>query len=198
MVPSAPPRVIIESDAVPAQTQTPNGKSHHKDGDNDDGSDSGGSFRTVRESLEEETTPTLPPATITAPASSSLVVPGQTDSDVSGSSNSAGAGAGAGTRRRKSVRVSLKPTFSPSPPALDEDEDEIWKRSGRPEPGSGGANDLDDDNDYDNDHDKRNGWKNGGARDRDRERDFWADSSDEDEEYSKARRMLTRTSKKRW
>jgi hypothetical protein len=98
--------------------------------------------------------------------------------------------------------VSLQPTFSPSPPALDEDEDEIWKRSGRPEPlvgGGGGTNGHDDDDDHDHDHDKRkNGrWKNG-ARDRDRERDFWVDSSDEDEEYSKARRMLTRASKKRW
>jgi hypothetical protein len=65
----------------------------------------------------------------------------------------------------------------------DEDEDEIWKRSGRPEP-------LDDD------HDKRNGRRKDGARDR--ERDFWVDSSDEDEEYSKARRMLTRAGKKRW
>jgi hypothetical protein len=100
---------------------------------------------------------------------------------VSSSSTSVGdgAGAGTGTRRRKSVRVSLNPTFSPTPPALDEDEDETWKRSGRPEP-LRGANDDDD---------KVNG----------RERDFWVDSSDEDEEYSKARRMLTRASKKkRW
>jgi len=44
----------------------------------------------------------------------------------------------------------------------------------------------------DNDHFHARG-KNG------RERDFWADSSDEDEEYSRARRMLTRVSKKkRW
>jgi hypothetical protein len=192
VIPSAPPRVIIESDTALAQTQTPNGKDH-----DDDGSDSGSvqSFRTVRESLGEERTPTPPATTILAASSSSLVVPGLNDSDASVSSNSAaGAGTGAGTRRRKSVRVSLQPTFSPSPPALDEDEDEIWKRSGRPEPlvvGGGAMNDHDD-----HDHDKRNGrWKNGA---RDRERDFWVDSSDEDEEYSKARRMLTRASKKRW
>jgi hypothetical protein len=164
---------------------------HHKD--DDDGSDSGSaqSFRTVRESPGEESTPTPPPATITAASLSSLAVPGQHDSDVSGSSNSVSA-AGAGTRRRKSVRVSLQPTFSPSPPALDEDEDEIWKRSGRPEPtlgsGGGSANGYDDNDE----HDKR---KNG-ARDH-RERDFWVDSSDEDEEYSKARRLLTRASRKR-
>ena len=220
VIPSAPPRVTIESsDSAPAQTQTPNGKDHDKD--DEDGSDSGSvrSFRTVRESLDEETTPTPPAATITAASSSlpsSLAVPGQHDSDVSGSSNNSAAGAGAGTRRRKSVRVSLKPTFSPSPPALDDDEDEIWKRSGRPEPlpvgGGGTTNDHhdDSDDDHDQDHDKRNAsglWKNlnGGARDHHHhhhhhgERDFWADSSDEDEEYSKARRLLTRaSSKKRW
>ncbi len=191
MIPSAPPRVIVESDTVPAQTQTPNGKKDDVDEGSD--SDSIGSFRTVRESLEEEPTPTPQLATIPT-SSSSLAVPGQNESEVSGSSNSA-AGAGAGTRRRKSVRVSLQPTFSPSPPALDEDEDEIWKRSGRPEPLGGNTNGgHDDDDDYD--HDKRNGWGKNGARDR--ERDFWVDSSDEDEEYSKARKMLTRTSKKRW
>jgi hypothetical protein len=199
VIPLAPPRVIIESDTTPApaQTQTPDGKNHLKDDDDGSDSESAGSFRTVRESLEEEATPILPSATIPAASSTSLVVPGQNDSDdVSGSSNSA-IGAGAGTRRRKSVRVSLQPTFSPSPPALDEDEDEIWKRSGRPEPlVGGGMNGLDDHDDHD--HDKRDGrWKNGDAR-VEREQDFWADSSDEDEEYSKARRMLTRTSKKRW
>lgn len=107
-------------------------------------------------------------------SSSSLAVQGQGqgESDVSAESTSGGA------KRRKSVRVSLKPTFSPTPPALDEDEDEIWKRSGRPE-----ALGNNEDGDV-----KVNG----------RERDFWADSSDEDEEYSKARKMLTRASKKRW
>jgi hypothetical protein len=194
VIPSAPPRVIVEPNTVPFQThQAPDGKDRHKDDDDESDSGSTGSFRTVRESPEAES---LPTPTIPAASPSTLVVPGQDDSDdVSASSNSAiGAGAGAGTRRRKSVRVSLRPTFSPSPPALDEDEDEIWKRSGRPEPL---ANDLDDNNDHD--HDKRNGgWKNGSARASDRERDFWVDSSDEDEEYSKARRMLTRTSKKRW
>jgi len=130
----------------------------------------------VRESLEEEGTPTLTPtpamAMTTMPASSSsLAVHGQGESDVSAESTSGG------TKRRKSVRVSLKPTFSATPPALDEDEDEIWKRSGRPE---ALGNDAD------------------GVEVNGRERDFWADSSDEDEEYSKARKMLTRASKKRW
>lgn len=173
VIPSAPPRVIVES----ASVLTPNGRDNKDNGD-DEGSDSGSiaSFRTVRESLEDEVTPMPTPPTIPIPASSSsLAVPGQDESDVSASSNSAVGGGG--TRRRKSVRVSLQPTFSPTPPALDEDEDETWKRSGRPEP-RGDVNGTDD---------RGNG----------RERDFWADSSDEDEEYSKARKMLTRASKKR-
>jgi hypothetical protein len=143
----------------------------------------------VRESLEEGTPPTPTPTRTPAPAmmttsilasSSSVAVQGQGqgESDVSAESTSAG------TRRRKSVRVSLKPTFSPTPPALDEDEDEIWKRSGRPEPlGHDGAAAAANDD---------------GVKVNGRERDFWADSSDEDEEYSKARKMLTRASKKRW
>jgi hypothetical protein len=132
----------------------------------------------VRESLEEMTPPMLTPAITTIPtSSSSLAVQGQGESDVSAESTSGG------TKRRKSVRVSLKPTFSPTPPALDEDEDEIWKRSGRPETlGNDAAAAADDD----------------GVKANGRERDFWADSSDEDEEYSKARKMLTRASKKRW
>jgi hypothetical protein len=160
-----------------ASVLTPNGRDNKDNGD-DEGSDSGSiaSFRTVRESLEDEVTPMPTPPTIPIPASSSsLAVPGQDESDVSASSNSAVGGGG--TRRRKSVRVSLQPTFSPTPPALDEDEDETWKRSGRPEP-RGDVNGTDDRGDG-------------------RERDFWADSSDEDEEYSKARKMLTRASKKR-
>lgn len=171
VIPSAPPRVVVEPATATSNAtaqEIPNGRLMAKE--DDEGSDNGSvaSFRTVRESLEDEITPTPTPA-ITMPASSSsLAVQGQGESDVSAESTSAG------TRRRKSVRVSLNPTFSPTPPALDEDEDEIWKRSGRPETLGDGA------------------VKNG------RERDFWADSSDEDEEYSKARRMLTRASKKRW
>ena len=187
VIPSAPPRVSVE----PASAQTPNRRDRNEE-DADDGSDSGSiaSFRTVRESLEEGTPPTPTPTRAPAPAmttsilasSSSLAVhgQGQGESDVSAESTSGG------TKRRKSVRVSLKPTFSPTPPALDEDEDEIWKRSGRPEPlghdaaATAAAND------------------DGGVKVNGRERDFWADSSDEDEEYSKARKMLTRASKKRW
>lgn len=73
--------------------------------------------------------------------------------------------------RRKSVRVSLQPTFSPTPPALDDDEARgryPWNSSGREE-------------------DNQN---------RLSEPDLWQDSSDEDEEYSHARKLLSRVSKK--
>jgi hypothetical protein len=173
-IPSAPPRVVVVEPPPPPPPRANSRTSPDEDGSD---SDSVASFRTVRETLDEE-----PVSTSASPAP---VVPGKDESDVSSSTVSAAravpgteaeAGAGAsGTVRRKSVRVSLQPTFSPTPPALDEDEDEAWERSGRPW--------ADDEN---------------AAEGNGRERDFWADSSDEDEEYSKARRMLTRANKKRW
>jgi hypothetical protein len=169
-IPSAPPRVVV------GPPPPPRANSRTSPDENGSDSESGASFRTVREMFDEE--PVSPSASSPAPA-----VPGKDESDVSSSTVSAahvvpGAEAEAeasGTVRRKSVRVSLQPTFSPTPPALDEDEDEAWERSGRP---------------WGDDGDAVEG--NGG------ERDFWADSSDEDEEYSKARRMLMRANKKRW
>jgi hypothetical protein len=153
-------------------------------GDDDDGSDSGSiaSFRTVRETLDDSPTLTPTPPTAPAPAAvaEALAPPGKDDSDVSASTASLGTGTSASTTRRKSVRMSLKPTFSPTPPALDEDENEAWGRSGRP----WGV--------------VANGGANGSAGGKERERDFWADSSDEDEEYANARKLLMRTGKKRW
>ena len=197
VVPLAPPRVVVESAM----------RAHNGGGREDEGSDNGSiaSFRTVRETFEEELTPTPPPAPAPVPApvyasSSALAVPGQDDSDVSASTVSANGGGGAsGPARRKSVRMSLQPTFSPPPPpALDDDEDEAWERSGRGRRrrGAGGAANGVPAHDGDEEDDEENGRgrKNGNGR----ERDFWADSSDEDEEYSKARRMLTRANRKRW
>ncbi|KAH9057350.1 hypothetical protein EDB87DRAFT_1117253 [Lactarius vividus] len=174
VIPSAPPRVIAE--AAPLKS---NGRENVED-DEDEGSDSGSiaSFQTVRETLDDEPTPVPPPAPVPKAAAAALALPGKDDSDVSASTISVGTGTGSnGATRRKSVRMSLQPTFSPTPPALDEDEDEAWGRSGRPWGVAVG-----------------NG--NGGAGGK--ERDFWADSSDEDEEYSNARKLLTRAGKKRW
>jgi len=233
VIPSAPPRVIVESSSPSPMA---NG------GDRgDEGSDSGSlaSFRTVRETFSADSSPMPSPALVPAPApvpapvpvpvpasSSALAVPGQDESDVSTSTISANGGGGGGASgpgpgpaRRKSVRMSLQPTFSPTPPAIDEDEDAVWERSGRrrrpsssppavppkQKRANGNAHfgddedgDDDDDDDDDRDDNARGKKKNGRERERERERDFWADSSDEDEQYVTARRMLTRASKKRW
>lgn len=71
--------------------------------------------------------------------------------------------------RRKSVRMSLPPTYSITPPAREDWEVEKPSRS---PPRDEAA------------------WtpRNGSAG----ERDLWEDSSDEDEEYSTARRLLSR------
>ena len=131
------------------------------------------------------------------------------------SARGGGGGGASGPTRRKSVRVSLQPTFSPTPPAIDEDEDAVWERSGRlPSPppavppkrdGGGAVNGANgvahDGDDEDEDGDDQYGYARGkkkSERERERERDFWADSSDEDEQYATARRMLTRASRKRW
>ena len=75
--------------------------------------------------------------------------------------------------RRKSVRVSLQPTFSATPPALDDDESHApW--GGREE--------------------SKWGRKHGAAGE---EKDIWEDSSEEDEEYRQARRLLLRAGKKK-
>ncbi|KAH7904257.1 hypothetical protein BJ138DRAFT_1073592 [Hygrophoropsis aurantiaca] len=83
--------------------------------------------------------------------------------------------------RRKSVRVSLQPTFSPTPPALDDDDERdgyIGKRSGKHAPWN------------------RDGYNvgNGDAVEAEA-KDMWEDSSEEDEEYSRARKLLSRPGK---
>ncbi|KAG1717720.1 uncharacterized protein EDB91DRAFT_1212236 [Suillus paluster] len=73
--------------------------------------------------------------------------------------------------RRKSVRVSLQPTFSSTPPALDDDEAHArypWSSTKK---------------DSDN-------------QEAPSEPGVWQDSSDEDEEYSRARKLLSRVGKK--
>ncbi|KAG2123238.1 hypothetical protein DEU56DRAFT_830470 [Suillus clintonianus] len=111
------------------------------------------SYRTAQESpVERESAPQAPPAP-------------QHDIESSTTSNETL------PTRRKSVRVSLHPTFSTTPPALDDDE-----ASGR-YPWSSTKKDCD----------------NG---DGSSEPVVWQDSSDEDEEYSRARKLLSRVGKK--
>ncbi|KAH9915586.1 uncharacterized protein BXZ73DRAFT_54222 [Epithele typhae] len=121
-------------------------------------------------------------------------------------------------RRRKSVRMSLPPTFSTTPPALDDDDgDEAsarhapWSAKGK---GTGNGNG----NGHANPgpappakaHPQRNpaasthgngngnaignGW--GSRIEESYAKDVWEDSSDEDAEYSAAKRLLSRLSRK--
>ncbi|KAI0919593.1 hypothetical protein AcV5_001618 [Taiwanofungus camphoratus] len=86
--------------------------------------------------------------------------------------------------RRKSVRMSLPPTFSTTPPALD-DEEEAQK--GRHQPWSSSRPARVDPS-------LTVGWasriEHNGVR------DVWQDSSDEDEDYSTAKRLLWRVERK--
>jgi hypothetical protein len=111
-------------------------------------------------------------------------------------------------RRRKSVRVSLQPTFSPPPPAIEDDyeeeqqryapwgrrnyhaEEEVYSQSQHPssirlvapksvhaDPALVGDDQLDEDGN--------------------KLTDMWEDSGeDEDEQYMKAKRLLTRAAKR--
>jgi hypothetical protein len=113
-----------------------------------------------------------------------LVVPGADDPPEPGSDVSQGTDSTVDGRpvRRKSVRVSLQPTFSPTPPALEDDEDadaerEYWTTRGRRATvGNRGGR---------------------GGSDEEREDERWKDSSDEDEDYARARQLLKKL-KKGW
>lgn len=110
-------------------------------------------------------------------------------SDVSKSTDSS---TGASPRRRKSVRMSLPPTFSATPPALDDADDTPDEHTGRRryEPWAPAPNGDAHAHVHAQGQQHHGGWMS-----RIRERDVWQDSSDdEDEEYSKAKRMLSRLS----
>ena len=127
------------------------------------------SYETGHENVdgEEESSPPPPPP----PPPPSHNAPG---SDVSASTTSTQMAAK--PARRKSVRISQQPTFSPTPPALDDDElpgpwgnkteEPTWGKSTKRAVG-------------------------------DSERDMWEDSSEEDEEYQKARRLLSKAGSKK-
>ena len=110
-------------------------------------------------------------------------------------------------RRRKSVRVSLQPTFSPSPPAIEYDDEEeqkrhapwVWKQDHHITEGVGAGQHV---------HAPvplaaPSPLLNLGHRQKvvepeqsARVYDIWEDSSDEDVEYQKAKRLLTRAARK--
>ena len=89
--------------------------------------------------------------------------------------------------RRKSVRVSLQPTFSPTPPALYDEEGEgegyaPWSGEGNGTRGKGKGKGKG--------QGQGQGQSKTGGKDKG---DVWADSSEEDEAYSRARRLLSMT-----
>lgn len=150
------------------------------------------SYETTREMFDEESgTETEAPGSLPPPVPPNNEKPKIhiDGSDVSRASDSTASTAAAPPIRRKSVRMSLPPTFSTTPPAFDDDDDEARARH-RPW--------SDDSQSHARAHTHSGtGWssrimieENGAAR------DFWADSSDEDEDYKKARRLLSRLSKK--
>ncbi len=84
-------------------------------------------------------------------------------------------------RRRKSVRMSLPPTFSATPPAIeDTDEDDGGKHAPWSSPGGGSI--------------APSSW--GTRIEANGVQDVWEESSDEDAEYSSAKRLLSRFSRK--
>lgn len=128
-------------------------------------------------------TPTIPNGPPVPPKEVEAVVGGGSQVSQSTSSTTATSSSNAPTRR-KSVRMSLPPTFSTTPPAIDDNEAgtvrgrsyEPWSP---PLPVKG---------------------EQGGWRSKIREpvqHETWHDSSDsEDEEYRRAKRLLTRMSRK--
>ena len=139
----------------------------------EDDSASVSSYETVHENFDSRSnSPPAPPVPPRDP-----VVNAGVDSDLShGTSSTAIASTDAGIpSRRKSVRMSLPPTYSITPTVREDWEVEKPQWSGPHEYAQGVPP-----------------WtsRNGDVG----ERDLWEDSSDEDEEYRTARKLLTRLS----
>ncbi|KAI0313802.1 hypothetical protein OF83DRAFT_1139801 [Amylostereum chailletii] len=114
---------------------------------------------------------------LAVPGSDVLSASGSDVSTISGGTAGSGSGSGSGVARRKSVRVSLQPTFSPTPPAVEEEEEDGGE--GERYLGAG-----------------EKGWS---SRVREEgQKDVWEDSSSEDEEYAMARNALRKVGKKKW
>ncbi|TBU37843.1 hypothetical protein BD309DRAFT_973136 [Dichomitus squalens] len=174
------------------------------------------SYETGREvfvgsDTEGDDSPALPPIPMLVPGSVSAPGPGpeptpnghadahqQDGSELSRSTAStvqthqapgdAQTGAGTGAeppRRRKSVRMSLPPTFSATPPAI-EDTDEEAPQSSSHAPWSPPQRSV-----------QRGGGGWGSKIEEAGARDLWADSDEEDAEYSAAKRLLAKVGGKR-
>lgn len=178
----SPPDIPARSLLRPVAPPTLPSKMSKQSDDGDDAA-SISSYETTLEMLDEDeddaSTPVLtfvtelPPP---PPPKQVEVLANTGGSDVSQSTNSSTTAA---PTRRKSVRMSLPPTFSATPPALDE-RDERTERQYEP---------------WSSQH---NGEAHHGWSSKIREgRDLWQDSSeDEDEEYSAAKRLLSKIGRK--
>ncbi|KAF8346361.1 hypothetical protein F5887DRAFT_108876 [Amanita rubescens] len=91
-------------------------------------------------------------------------------------------------QRRKSVRVSLQPTFSPSPPIIYDDDETREKNGIIPPKAVWSAKQPRSESGT-----KTNG-RSSKRRSEDVPLDLWEYSSDEDEEYANAKRLLSRVS----
>lgn len=100
------------------------------------------------------------------------------------------------------MRISLQPTFSPTPPALDEDDEEYeagwasWDERHEHRDSRSGSGARSHAQENGNGRADRGRRANGSAKGGEDEVDVWADSSEEDEEYRRARRLLMRIGKK--
>lgn len=148
-----------------------------------DDASSTSSYETTQEAFDEDVaTETEMPSSSPPPPPPSKEKPRLhvEGSDVSRNTDSSTSTAAPPTRR-KSVRMSLPPTFSTTPPAFD-DDDESSKAPYRA---------WEDDTVQPK---MINGW--GTKIEENGTRDVWADSSDEDEDYSRAKKLLSRLSRR--
>ena len=161
--PSPNPLILRSSVSSPPSSQLVNRISEMPEDD----TASISSYETVHENLDSR-----PDSPVAQPVPSrDLVVNTGVDSDLShGTSSTAIASTDAGLpSRRKSVRMSLPPTYSITPPAREDWEVEKPPWSPLREEAAWTSRDGNFD-----------------------ERDLWEDSSDEDEEYATARKLLSK------
>ncbi|KAI0044581.1 hypothetical protein FA95DRAFT_1562116 [Auriscalpium vulgare] len=173
--PRAPLKPLVVPSAPPKLLQPVNG---NIGGDNDTDTSSISSYETGHEEMEDTETDAPPP-----PPEKEVAAHGQGDSDVSTSTIDASGQPG----RRKSVRMSLRPTFSPTPPAVDEDSEDVWGLNGHATPTANGG--------FKGGHDVVPEVEEVRGRE---EKDMWEDSSSEDEEYRRAKTALKKVGRKKW
>ncbi|KAJ4490797.1 hypothetical protein J3R30DRAFT_3400058 [Lentinula aciculospora] len=146
-------------------------------------------------STSTETLTRTPQAQVPKAIIAGISIPGLTESNTAVNATTTTTHVtGLPPRRRKSVRVSLQPTYSVTPPAIEyDDEDEIGigmeerNHSWRSDATRG--SDTDESSGENGRSDKRENQTDGVPG-----QDIWTDSSDEDAEYQKARKLFSMSS----